>query len=50
MKPIKLVNDTISKNDVDYLVEWLKTYPRLTKGPITSILEEKFAKKLTIFC
>ena len=54
MKPIKLVNDTISKNDVDYLVEWLKTYPRLTKGPITSILEEKFAKKMdskySVFC
>jgi CDP-6-deoxy-D-xylo-4-hexulose-3-dehydrase len=51
---IKLVNDTVSKNDIDYLVEWLKTYPRLTKGPITRKLEEKFAKKMgskySVFC
>ena len=31
---IKLVNDTINNNDIDQLVEWLKTYPRLTKGVI----------------
>jgi len=51
---IKLVNDTVSKNDIDYLVDWLKTYPRLTKGPITRKLEEKFAKKMgskySVFC
>lgn len=44
MKPIKLVQDTISNQDVDQLIEWLKTYPRLTKGPLTLELEEKFAK------
>ena len=43
---IKLVNDTINNNDVDSLIEWLKTYPRLTKGPITLELEEKWAKKI----
>jgi len=29
---IALVKDTIDKDDVDNLIEWLKTYPRLTKG------------------
>ena len=51
---IKLVSDTIDTNDVDLLIEWLKTYPRLTKGPITPILEEKWSKwldvKHSIFC
>ena len=46
MKKIKLVNDTVSKKDIDYLIKWLKTYPRLTKGPITSELEQKFANNL----
>lgn len=54
MNQIKLVNDTVSKNDIDYLIDWLKTYPRLTKGPITKKLEEKFAKKMgskySVFC
>ena len=51
---IKLVNDTIDNNDVDSLVEWLKTYPRLTKGELTPKLEEKWSKWLgtdyTVFC
>ena len=54
MNSIKLVNDTISKDDIDYLVEWLKKYPRLTKGPITEEFEKKFAKKMdskyAVFC
>jgi len=29
---ITLVKDTIDKDDVDNLIEWLKTYPRLTKS------------------
>ncbi len=29
---IALVKDTIDRDDVDNLIEWLKTYPRLTKG------------------
>lgn len=29
---ITLVKDTIDRDDVDNLIEWLKTYPRLTKG------------------
>jgi len=38
---IRLVNDTINNTDIDQLIEWLKTYPRLTKGNLTVKLEEK---------
>jgi CDP-6-deoxy-D-xylo-4-hexulose-3-dehydrase len=41
---IRLVQDTIDNKDVDQLIEWLKTYPRLTKGQLTIQFEEKFAK------
>lgn len=41
---IGLINDTIDNQDIDNLVEWLKTYPRLTKGEMTVKFEEKFAK------
>ncbi len=51
---IKLVNDTINNADIDYLIDWLKTYPRLTKGPLTVELEKKWSKWLgvdnSIFC
>lgn len=51
---IKLVNDTIDKNDIDSLISWLKKYPRLTKGPVTKELESKFAEtnnsKYAVFC
>ena len=51
---ITLVKDTIDNNDIDRLVDWLKTYPRLTKGPVTLELEEKYSKwlgrKYSIFC
>ena len=43
---ITLVKDTIDKSDIDRLIEWLKTYPRLTKGEVTLQLEEKFSKWL----
>jgi CDP-6-deoxy-D-xylo-4-hexulose-3-dehydrase len=43
-KEIKLVNDTISNQDIDKLIEWLKTYPKLTKGEKTLEFEEKWAK------
>ena len=29
---IKLVSDTIDNKDIDNLINWLKNYPRLTKG------------------
>ena len=41
---VKLVEDTIGKNDIDKLIEWLKTYPRLTKGPKTVEKEEDVLK------
>ena len=51
---ITLVKDTIDNNDIDQLVDWLKTYPRLTKGPLTLELEEKWSKwlgrKYSVFC
>ena len=51
---ITLVKDTIDNKDIDRLVDWLKTYPRLTKGPVTLEFEEKFSKwlgrKYSVFC
>ena len=51
---ITLVKDTIDNSDIDRLVDWLKTYPRLTKGPVTLELEDKFSKwlgrKYSVFC
>ncbi len=51
---IKLVNDTINEKDIDKLIEWLQTYPRLTKGPLTLDFEKKWSEWLgsefTIFC
>lgn len=41
---ITLVKDTIDQNDIDSLIEWLKTYPRLTKGPMTIKFEEEWSK------
>ncbi len=45
---IKLVSDTINKEDIKYLVEWLSQdeIPRLTKGGLTIELEKKWAKKI----
>jgi len=43
---ITLVKDTIDNNDIDKLIDWLKTYPRLTKGPVTLELEEKYSNWL----
>ncbi len=43
---ITLVKDTIDNADIDRLVDWLKTYPRLTKGPVTVELEKKYSEWL----
>jgi CDP-6-deoxy-D-xylo-4-hexulose-3-dehydrase len=45
---IKLVSDTIDKNDINALIEWLSQdeIPRLTKGPLTLELEQKWANKI----
>ena len=51
---ISLVKDTINNKDIDNLIDWLKTYPRLTKGKVTLELEEKWSKwlgtKYSVFC
>jgi CDP-6-deoxy-D-xylo-4-hexulose-3-dehydrase len=55
MQPIKyfLAEDTIDTKDVDALIEWLKGYPRLTKGPLTPQFEEQWSrwlgKKYSVF-
>ena len=48
MKDIKyrLAEDTIDKNEIDKLAEWLKTNPRLTKGPLTPVFEKKWSEWL----
>lgn len=45
---IKLVSDTIDKNDINKLVEWLSQdeIPKLTKGELTWQLERKWADKI----
>jgi CDP-6-deoxy-D-xylo-4-hexulose-3-dehydrase len=45
---IKLVSDTINKEDIKYLIEWLSQdeIPRLTKGDLTIELEKKWSKKI----
>ena len=51
---ITLVKDTIDNKDIDKLIDWLRTYPRLTKGPITLELEKKWSEwlgvKYSVFC
>lgn len=45
---IKLVSDTINRDDINSLIEWLEgnPIPRLTKGDLTVELERKWARKL----
>ena len=43
---IHLVNDTIDKADINALIDWLSTYPRLTKGPVTLEFEKKWSQFL----
>jgi|10_taG_2_1085330.scaffolds.fasta_scaffold01078_5 CDP-6-deoxy-D-xylo-4-hexulose-3-dehydrase len=45
---IKLAEATIDNNDIDELVEWLKTYPRLTKGNLTPEFEAKWSSYLGV--
>jgi CDP-6-deoxy-D-xylo-4-hexulose-3-dehydrase len=40
---IPLVRSTINETDIDELVEWLREYPRLTKGSLTPKFEEEWA-------
>jgi len=45
---IKLVNDTITHDDIDALSDWLKTYPKLTMGPLTKEFEKKWSEWLGV--
>ena len=51
---INLVKDTINNNDIDILIEWLETYPRLTKDKLTLEFEEEWSNWLgtdySVFC
>ena len=38
-----LAKETINEEDIDALCDWLKTYPRLTKGALTWQMEEEWA-------
>lgn len=44
MNPIKLTYNNLNKNDINSLIEWLKTEPQLTKGEQTIKFEESFSK------
>ena len=41
---IPLVKNTIDNKDIDKLISWLKTYPRLTKGDMTIEFERLWSK------
>lgn len=49
-----LAEDTIDKGDINALIEWLKTNPRLTKGKLTPEFEKKWSnwlgRKYSAFC
>jgi dTDP-4-amino-4,6-dideoxygalactose transaminase/transketolase C-terminal domain/subunit len=49
-----LAEDTIDKEDINQLIGWLKTNPRLTKGKLTLDFEKKWSdwvgKKYSVFC
>ena len=49
-----LAPDTIDRNDIDRLIRWLQTYPRLTQGELTLQFEEKWSRwagrKHSLFC
>ncbi len=38
-----LAQDTIDRQDIDRLIDWLKTYPRLTKGAVTLEFERQWS-------
>lgn len=50
MNMIKLVSDTIDKNDINNLVNWLSQdeIPRLTKGDVTIEFENKWSTKIGV--
>lgn len=45
---IPLTKNTISNEEIDQLSNWLKTYPRLTKGELTIEFEKEWSKYLGV--
>ena len=49
-----LAKETINEQDIEALIEWLKTYPRLTQGQLTKDFEQAWAEyigtKYACFC
>lgn len=45
---IKLVKDTIDSQDINNLIEWLKTNPKLTKGELTVEFEKQWSEWLGV--
>jgi CDP-6-deoxy-D-xylo-4-hexulose-3-dehydrase len=41
-----LAHDTIDRHDIDQLIDWLRTYPRLTKGTLTLEFEQQWDRWL----
>ena len=41
-----LAHDTIDQQDIDRLIDWLQTYPRLTKGVVTLQFEARWSRWL----
>ena len=41
-----LAKETINKEDIDSLCDWLKSYPRLTQGPLTKEVELSWAEHI----
>ena len=54
MVKFRLAEDTIDRHDIDGLIDWLKSYPQLTKGELTLRFEEKWSqwlgRKSSVFC
>jgi CDP-6-deoxy-D-xylo-4-hexulose-3-dehydrase len=46
MKKINLVEDTITREDISSLINWLSDYPQLTKGPKTIEFEKNWSEWL----
>lgn len=42
-----LAYDTIDQHDINRLINWLRTYPRLTKGAVTRDFESRWSRWLT---
>lgn len=44
MKQYRLAEDTIDQGDIEELIDWLRSGPWLTQGPLTRQFEQEFAR------